>query len=542
MNTFIFGSCVSRDTFGFLGDDFHLTRYVARQSAISASTDASALLAKLKPIDSPFQQRMVVNDLAGDLPVALESVADEIDVVLVDLIDERGGVIDTGGGRFATKLSEFWSAGGREAVSGMTQYPFGSDQHFALWQEGVDRFVAQLEGLRLKDRTLVLRTPWASKFEDGQVLEVPEWMIHPADADQMYVRYFGHLKAQGLQILELPTDLARTPRNHRWGASPFHYIDAAYEFLADGIKEAFRQPRRPHMERRNTAEWGDFSDFSNVSEIERTAQLPELITLWQGGFPIDLMVEDNGAATTLVSFHAALGGSGLQPPVFTGRAISAGIGVNRVFVSDPSLLSSKDLGLAWYLGTQELDLTDVLTRVLSTLQTKLGAQHLVFFGMSGGGFASLNLSHQFPGSLAVPVNPQTRILDYAPVHWQAMANACLGTRSEDEARRALEAHPRADQRQVYEAGFDNYVIYVQNSADGHVSNQMVPWLEAVGWSERAPVLMRDWGQGHKPPPPTYLREMLSKIAGAEGRWAGLADVWGAEVRPSRQWVRELSGR
>lgn len=541
INTFIYGSCVSRDTFGFLGDPFHLIRYVARQSVISASTDASALGAQLRPLGSSFQQRMVDSDLAGDLPEVLEAVSDDIDVLLLDLVDERGGVIEVDGDRFVTKLAEFWSSGGREAARGMVHHAFGSVQHFFLWQQGVNRLVSQLEDHGLKERTIVLRTPWADSYEDGRPLEIPEWMIHPADADRMYGRYFDYLAEKGLRILQLPDALARTEQGHQWGPSPFHYVKEAYEFLANGIRDAVLGSR-PHLDRRDTAEWGEFVEYSTVAEIESAAELPERMTLWHNGYPLDLMIEGNDEATTLVSFHAALGNSGLEPPIFTGRAISADLGLNRIFISDPGLLASDNLGLAWYLGTKELDLTDVLTKIVAAIQKRFGAKHLVFFGMSGGGFASLNFSHEFPGSLAVPVNPQTKILDYAPVHWEAMARACLGAQSPDEARLLLEEHPRADQRQVYGDDFHNFVIYVQNSADAHVSSQMVPWLDAVQWSERAPVLMQDWGQGHRPPPPGYLREMLSKIAAVEGDWVELARTWGAHLRPTREWVREASGR
>src|SRR5699024_8019795 len=116
-----------------------------------------------------------------------------------------------------------------------------------------------------------------------------------------------------------------------------------------------------------------------------------------------------------------------------------------------------------------VNLTQRLVEIIQALQDRLGSEHLVFFGMSGGGFASLNISHEFPGSLAVPVNPQTRILDYAKLHWQSMAEACFRVKGEDGALDILEAHHRADQRHVYTRGYSNTVIYVQNSQDSHVT-------------------------------------------------------------------------
>src|SRR5699024_1541191 len=132
-----------------------------------------------------------------------------------------------------------------------------------------------------------------------------------------------------------------------------------------------------------------------------------------------------------------------------------------------------------------LNATALLTAAIRTIQDRIGAKHLVFFGMAGGGFAALNLSHEFPGSLAVPVNPQTRILDYAETHWAAMARACFGAQDVEQSRAVLESHARADLRRLYADGFENSVLYVQNTADAHVSTQLIPWFEAIGWRERA---------------------------------------------------------
>lgn len=561
VGTFIYGSCVSRDTFEYLPERFELRRYVARQSLASAFTQAGHLKRELTPITSAFQRKMVHGDLDGNLASSLREAAADTDLLLVDLVDERGGVIDVGDA-FVTKLNEFWQAGGREATARRPHLPFGSEEHFTLWSEGARRFLGLLDELGLARRTVVLRTPWASRYADGEPLAVPTWMMPPSEADARYARYFAVLESAGIHAVDLPEDLARTPADHQWGPSPFHYVDDAYTVLANQIVayvERLGVPRRdaqrthvgsgppvgtrssPVMSRRDTDSWGTFHEVSGAEQVPTTGPVPQLLTVWEGGYPVDLMLEDNGAATTLVSFHAALGASGLRPPIFTGRSVSQDSGLNRIFVSDPGLLASADLGLAWYLGTGSLPLTDVLTIILARVQSWLGARHLVFFGMSGGGFASLNLGHEFPDSLAVPVNPQTRLVDYAEVHWDAYARAALGTSSVAESCAVLERHPRADLQQVYGPGLKNFVIYLQNRTDGHVVNQMVPWLEAIGWDPRARVVLQDWGRGHVPPPGPVLRSLLSQVSTVDGDWAALADRWGAKVA-NRDWVRQVTGR
>ncbi|MEE1650729.1 DUF6270 domain-containing protein [Brachybacterium sp. J144] len=552
VRTFIYGSCVSRDTFKYLPERFVLHRYVARQSLISAGNSTTGVKEKLSPLTSPFQQRMVAGDLDGNLYSSLKNAGDAVELILIDLVDERGGVVALGGG-YATKLNEFWGAGGREASRGAHLLPFGTDEHFERWSAGAERFVAELRELGLLHRAVVLRADWASTYEDGDAFPVPDWMTPPAEANAAYGRYFDHLSTLGLRIITLPQELAHTSRDHEWGASPFHYQDAAYEYFAQEIQQATAlsetqdtgpadRTTRVHLDRRDTAAWGAFTDLQSPSEIAEADLSSGFLTVWQDGLPFDLLVDDIGAETTLVSFHAALGGSGLKPPIFTARTVSDGIGLNRIFVSDPGLLAGEELGLAWYLGTSKVDATKVLVEIITALQERMGAKHLVFFGMSGGGFAALNLSHEFPGSLAVPVNPQTRILDYLEEHWDDLGRQCFGASTAEGSREILEAHPRADLRRVYAEGFENTVIYVQNASDGHVRTQMNPWLEIVGGQAEVSVLLGDWGRGHVPPSARDLKPMLAHLADAHGDWRQIADTWGAAPSPSREDIDEKTAR
>ena len=546
VSTLIYGSCVTRDTFEFLGDDFRLNTYVARQSVISAGNQTSEVVSKLSPIASEFQKRMVEGDLKGNLYQTLDRHASEADLLIIDLIDERGGVIDFGDGRYASKLAEFWSAGGREASRGHTQIGFGSDEHFSRWTEGIQRMVGELLDLELFHRTVIIKAPWATLTDNDEPFDIPSWMLDPREANALYERYYDYLEEIGFPLIALPDHLVRTSDSHQWGVSPYHYAESAYLYFAAELRKFALSIRAPQsyqgLPRRNPAAWGDFTPLDSADDFLNVTDANGLFTVTHNGLPIDLMVEDNKSNTTLVSFSAALGQAPLNPPVFTGRSATADLRVNRVFVSDPGLLCSEDLGLAWYLGTRQVNLTQQLVDIVRAVQDRLGAHHLVFFGMSGGGFASLNVSHEFPGSLAVPVNPQTRILDYAKVHWQAMAEACFGVEGEDGASHILEAHSRADQREVYARGYSNTVIYVQNSQDSHVSYQMIPWLEAINWKGHVHVLAERWGNGHVPPKPEKLRELLSSINEVDGDWARLARVWKAKTNPTRAWVKELTGR
>src|SRR5699024_4027987 len=101
-------------------------------------------------------------------------------------------------------------------------------------------------------------------------------------------------------------------------------------------------------------------------------------------------------------------------PVLSGLGISGAVDANRVFISDPSLVLDEDLMLAWYAGNhRQPNLQEVLTNIIGKIAQGLDSKKLVFFGGSGGGFASLYFASHFEDSLALVFNPQTDIAKYS---------------------------------------------------------------------------------------------------------------------------------
>lgn len=240
----IHGSCVSRDTVTHLAGSVELLVYVARQSLLSVGSPAAGVAGRLDPIASPFQERMVRGDLRGDALDVLAGVADRVDVLLLDLVDERSGVLDVGGGT-VTRLAELWAAGGARATAGARHLRLGEDEHLRRWTQAAQRYLRRLEELDLLERALLLRTPWASRLEDGTPMDLPTWMTPPDVANRRYEPYFAVLEEAGVQTVALPDPLAVSSAAHRWGPSPFHYADAAYAHLGEHVLAAARRHPAP---------------------------------------------------------------------------------------------------------------------------------------------------------------------------------------------------------------------------------------------------------------------------------------------------------
>ncbi|MGH1563822.1 hypothetical protein [Mumia sp. DW29H23] len=246
---------------------------------------------------------------------------------------------------------------------------------------------------------------------------------------------------------------------------------------------------------------------------------------------IDLLYDPRGAATTIVNFHAAITTSGVTLPYFTGGSLHGDTPVNRVLVADPALYRDETLTLAWYAGTDTLDLQHGLPRLIDHLHRAAGGSRRLYFGGSGGGFAALFYGAPHDDVLSVAVNPQTIIANYTRAHVERYARTCWGANDDAGISDALERFS-SDLRPVYREA-RNHVLYIQNTGDDHRVKHMEPFMDSALDRQRIWTIERRWGSGHVAVPADELRRIVSTIVARPGDWAS---VLGAlEVRPARWW-------
>ncbi|MBE6475767.1 MAG: hypothetical protein E7Z95_09410 [Actinomyces succiniciruminis] len=240
----VFGSCVSRDTVEVLhGRGWRVGAYVARQSLLSAGSQAPAHALDLDGLDSPFVKRVHAEDLAGDRHSRLAAAAPDTDVLLWDIVDERLGVLELPDGELLTRTTEGLTAGLYDSLVGARLLEFGSDEHFERWAAALPAWHAELADLALADRTLLLQTAWALEDEDGAATPT-SWGMGAPEANWFSQRYYqAAAEVTGVRVLRLPDELTLAGTHHTWGPAPFHYQDAAYAWLADRITDFAAEPR-----------------------------------------------------------------------------------------------------------------------------------------------------------------------------------------------------------------------------------------------------------------------------------------------------------
>src|SRR5699024_2839446 len=260
------------------------------------------------------------------------------------------------------------------------------------------------------------------------------------------------------------------------------------------------------------------TEFSSIADFLKVEEVPAGIsTVQSGGLPIDLLVSPTASRTTICFFHGAV-----EPhftlPVLSGLGISGGIEANRVFISDPALVLDEQLMLAWYTGNKyQPQLQHDLTRILKKIVEGLGSDKVVFFGGSGGGFASLFFASQFQDSRALVFNPQTNIAKYSERAVRDFAESAFGvTPGVRNPLRQLPGHIVSNLCDLYSKPTTTRVAYIQNLNDkAHTHSHLMPFVAALHPDTEVLLLARRWREGHSPPPKELLSRVLNLAASSE---------------------------
>ena len=289
MKIAIFGSCVSRDTAEFL-PEAEVVAYVARHSVTSLESPHGTAGIDLSDLNSAFQKRMVTNDLDGSGLERIVNNASDLDVVLLDLVDERRGFWQFPDGTTMTNSIEVESCGAaREARrSGARLIEFGSEEHFVRWKSGFVQLGLRDAGLW--EKTILLDTEWAgavdgaqhpqsdslaklgrswrrlqrgsreasrrltrgqgiaealTSLRDVRPTEAEEYADRAAAANADYVRYRRFAMTMVELTVARSSSQLRISRDHKWGPQPFHYRDEDYRSIVQSVRDLVEKRGTP---------------------------------------------------------------------------------------------------------------------------------------------------------------------------------------------------------------------------------------------------------------------------------------------------------
>lgn len=227
LNVAIFGSCVSRDAVGLAPEALHPAHYTARQAWISGTTRGMPM----PPVDrltSPFQRRMLRGDVRSTLLSDITTYAPAADLVLLDIVDDRLGVIEFLPGRFLTLSAELSRSGFLigDRMLRRRRLHLGEEEHLRRFREAAARVRQTLDDARVLHKTLLVRAPYAATSIEGDTL-MGDYGASAEVWNERYAPYYAELDALGFTMIEPDPQLLRATRTHQWGLHPIHYQEPA---------------------------------------------------------------------------------------------------------------------------------------------------------------------------------------------------------------------------------------------------------------------------------------------------------------------------
>ncbi len=238
----IIGSCITRDLWPILGEAPHDLLYVSRTSLPSLFSRPLDDVAIHSEPPAPLKRHQH-NALAADLTkTALGAlVAHAPTHIIFDFIDERFDLLAVNGA-LVTRSWELEASGylAQPLFQGARDVPRLAAGCDRLWSDGADELAALLAQTPLARASLILHeAQWADRYlDDGGAMAAFESEVEilpgrPASAarhNALLAHYQEGLAARlpGLARVSVPPDLRVASVGHRWGLSPFHYVDAYY--------------------------------------------------------------------------------------------------------------------------------------------------------------------------------------------------------------------------------------------------------------------------------------------------------------------------
>jgi len=237
----IVGSCITRDLWPIVGAEPSDLLYISRTSLPSLFARPLAGVEhedEPPPGLGPFTHRAMINDLKKRALAAL--VAHRPSHIIFDFIDERLDLLAVGG----TIVTHSWELDvsgylAQPAFEGAATIARTSSACDLLWLQAVDEMAAFIASTPLRDATLILHeAQWATRYRDeageitGFASEVEIFQGKPAviaDHNARLDLYQPAFRARLPDAVSVAApELRMASVDHRWGLSPFHYVDDYY--------------------------------------------------------------------------------------------------------------------------------------------------------------------------------------------------------------------------------------------------------------------------------------------------------------------------
>ncbi|MBT3136475.1 hypothetical protein KL866_15475 [Alteromonas sp. ALT199] len=281
----------------------------------------------------------------------------------------------------------------------------------------------------------------------------------------------------------------------------------------------------------------EFNEFLEREEPKEVISKIELNRLkGQPQHYLDIEFINRGTETLIFTFAGAYKRDVKKTlPFYLAKGFKNKVSSSIAYIADPSLYLD-DIRLGWYGGDMHNNLQQNLLTTLKTIQHICKAKRVIFFGGSGGGFASLFFSRYFNNCLSIVWNPQIfiekynisrfKIIDtYSQIAFNCQRSELGKYICTDLANHIKSKEPK-----------NNLIFYLQNITDNHVERDLKPLCAELLYGEAFSKLnfeeeathkiseyfllhLHNWSSGHRPPPRSVLLQLLVTLSSDDSAWS-----------------------
>ena len=231
----IIGSCVTRDAFEFTESDFDVKgSYFPRASLISLISepiDTSTLEIKT---DQQWIKWVLTNDYNKSSISQLKQKSPQ--VICIDLIEERYDLISVGNS-YLTKSDEFQKYNSITSnISDAQTIKRGSDIAEELFFDKALHFCKRINETFPDALIIIHEAQYCNYYrENGQLKKFSEKKCYINSLTNSRLNAYYTLLKENIKnsiSINIDDQLCISCKHHKWGLSPFHYIDEYYaEFM-----------------------------------------------------------------------------------------------------------------------------------------------------------------------------------------------------------------------------------------------------------------------------------------------------------------------
>jgi hypothetical protein len=234
----VLGSCVTRDIWRVMkrrpGAGF---AYFARTSVATLTSPPVPMVEdELMQLSSPFQRRSVLADASREPLRWIERNRPE--VLLLDFIDDRFDLIDTGEGLLLDSAELHSAKIVPTRFEGARHIDRLSDECEQIWRDGFDSCLARIRAAS-PDTRIVLHRAWfqetiaypdRSERWPQQIWVGPTRKAPIAELNRLMRSYYEHVQKRlpGVDIIEPGAEHQASAHQHQWCQHPVHYVDSYY--------------------------------------------------------------------------------------------------------------------------------------------------------------------------------------------------------------------------------------------------------------------------------------------------------------------------